>query len=136
MEILGLATAAVIAPEPGRERALLVDAVGLPLTSAPDSPYDYWSSEAIGGVRHLGVWPLAEVAQSCFGVDSWPTDRPVPQASFEFLVADVEAAAAELSAAGHQLLHGARTEPWGQVVARLQTPSGVIVGVCTLPPTA
>jgi hypothetical protein len=37
--------------------------------------------------------------------------------------------AAELEAAGHRLLHGARTEPWGQTVARLQTVEGLIVGL-------
>lgn len=133
MEILGLATSAVIAADPGAERALFVDALGLPLVGAPDSPYDYWSSEQIPGVAHFGVWPLAEAAESCFGTTTWPADRAIPQASFEYLVPDVAAAAAELAAAGYQLLHGARTEPWGQTVARLQAPSGVIVGVCTLP---
>ena len=133
MEILGVATVAVISADPGTERALFVTGLGLPLTSAPDSAYDYWSSESVAGVRHFGVWPLAEAAQSCFGTSAWPVGRPVPQASFEFEVADVDAAAAELAAAGHHLLHSARTEPWGQTVARLQAPSGVIVGVCTMP---
>jgi hypothetical protein len=87
------------------------------------------------GVRHFGVWPLTEAAQSCFGTDEWPADRAIPQASFEFEVADVDAAAAELVAAGHQLLHGVRVEPWGQTVARLQAPSGAIIGVCTMPGT-
>jgi len=133
MEILGLATAAVIAVEPATERQLWVETLGLGLTSAPGSPYDYWSSEQVAGVRHFGVWSLAEAAESCFGTPDWPTDHPIPQASFEFEVVDVAAAATELGAAGYRLLHGPRTEPWGQTVARLQAPSGVIVGVCTMP---
>ena len=95
--------------------------------------YDYWSSEAIAGSKHFGVWPLTEAAQSCFGTSIWPDSHPVPQASIEFEVPDVAAAAAELRAAGHRLLHDARTEPWGQTVARLQSPAGVIVGVCWSP---
>jgi hypothetical protein len=44
-------------------------------------------------------------------------------------VDDVEAAAGELEACGYRLLHGPRTEPWGQGIARLQSADGVIVGV-------
>ena len=36
---------------------------------------------------------------------------PVPQASIEFEVADVAAAAAELSAKGYRLIHVAHTGP-------------------------
>jgi hypothetical protein len=79
------------------------------------------------------VWPLEEAALACFGTNRWPDDRPVPQASFEFDVDDVESAAEELRAQGYELLHGARTEPWGQVVARLQSPSGPIVGLSFTP---
>jgi hypothetical protein len=54
----------------------------------------------------------------------------VPQASIEFEVDDVQAAAQELEARGYTLLHPTRTEPWGQTIARLQTPDGLLVGVC------
>ncbi|MEZ5411874.1 MAG: hypothetical protein R2761_27820 [Acidimicrobiales bacterium] len=45
----------------------------------------------------------------------------------------VAAAATELEAAGHRLLHGARTEPWGQTLARLLGPEGLLIGVCHTP---
>jgi len=35
----------------------------------------------------------------------------------------------ELRAKGYTLIHDSRTEPWGQVVARLQMPEGPIVGI-------
>jgi hypothetical protein len=60
----------------------------------------------------------------------------VPQASIEFEVEDpaaVEAAATELQSAGFELLHPARTEPWGQVVARLLTGDGMMVGMSYAP---
>ena len=63
-------------------------------------------------------------------------DRAVPQASIEFDVADaaaVTAAAEELQQAGYELLHPPREEPWGQTVARLQSPEGVIVGLSYAP---
>ena len=59
-----------------------------------------------------------------------------PQASIEFEVADAEAVAAagdELQREGYELLHPARTEPWGQTVARLLTEDGLIVGISYAP---
>lgn len=60
----------------------------------------------------------------------------VPQASIEFEVANAEAvtaAGAELQRAGFELVHQARTEPWGQTVARLLTADGLIVGISYAP---
>ena len=82
------------------------------------------------------MWPLGEAAEACFGAPQWPADRAVPQASIEFDVADaaaVTAAAEELQQAGYELLHPPREEPWGQTVARLQSPEGVIVGLSYAP---
>ena len=94
-------------------------------------------SEKIGGSKHFGVWPLTDAAQACFGAPEWPADRqPVPQASVEFEVADAEAVAAaaeELRERGYDLLHDARTEPWGQTVARFLTAEGAILGISSAP---
>ncbi len=60
----------------------------------------------------------------------------VPQASIEFEVEGPEAVAAagsELLRAGFELLHPARTEPWGQTVIRLLTGDGLIVGISYAP---
>ena len=133
MDGLFVASVSVITPDPVASRALYVDALGLPLERLEG---EYFASERIGGSRHFGVWPLTEAAQACFGTAAWPADRPVPQASIEFELADPAAVAdgaAELEAAGHRLLHGARTEPWGQTVARLQSPEGLVVGLSFAP---
>ena len=47
--------------------------------------------------------------------------------------AAVGAKAEELKKAGYELLHPARTEPWGLTVARLQSPEGAIVGISYIP---
>jgi catechol 2,3-dioxygenase-like lactoylglutathione lyase family enzyme len=94
---------------------------------------DYAFTDKLPGVKHFGLWPLSEAAQACFGTPTWPAEVPVPQASIEFEVGDVAAAAAELEAKGHRLLHGARTEPWTQVTARLLSPEGLLVAVCYTP---
>lgn len=135
MEIEFLSTIAVIAPDPPASRKLYVDGLGLPLAS--DVGGEYIHSDRIDGCKHFGVWPLSQAAEACFGSARWPQERPVPQVSIEFDVADataVDAAAQELQEAGYELLHAAREEPWGQTVARLQSPEGAIVGVAYTPP--
>ena len=74
----------------------------------------------LDGVKHFGLWPLSEAATACFGTPEWPSEIPVPQASIEFEVADVAAAAEEHEATGHRLIHKARTEPWKQITARIR----------------
>jgi hypothetical protein len=133
MNIDFLATVAVIAPHPINSRNLYVEALGLPLQGEGDG---YYHSEQIAGCKSFGIWPLSQAAQACFGTDQWPAERPVPQVSIEFDVAtaaEVVPAARELEQAGFELLHGAREEPWGQTVARLQSPEGAIIGISYAP---
>jgi catechol 2,3-dioxygenase-like lactoylglutathione lyase family enzyme len=132
MKIEFIASVAVIAADPPESRRLYVDVIGLPL----EGQGDYYHSEKIGGSKHFGVWPLTDAAQACFGTSEWPADRPIPQASIEFEVADANAVAAageELRAAGYELLHPAREEPWGQTVTRTLSPEGLIVGISYAP---
>ena len=134
MDIQFISSVSVIAAQPVESRKLFVDALALKLE--PVGGTEYYASEKIGGSKHFGVWPLAEAAQACFGTPIWPSDRPRPQVSIEFEVAGVdavEAAARELEGRGFDLLHRARTEPWGQTVARLQTSDGAIVGISYAP---
>lgn len=134
MQIEFIASFAAVTPDVAASRALYVDALGLPLAHADGD--DYWHSEAIGGSKHFGVWPLSQAAQACFGTPEWPAGTPVPQASIEFECADaaaVQDAAEELRAAGYVLLHDARQEPWGQTVARLLSPEQLIVGLSYAP---
>jgi catechol 2,3-dioxygenase-like lactoylglutathione lyase family enzyme len=111
-------------------RALYRDAVGIAFEGEVG---DYLFTEKLDGVKHFGLWPLDQAAEACFGTPEWPAGVTTPQASIEFEVDDVPAAAAELQAAGYELIHEARTEPWGQTIARLLDPNGLIVGVCVTP---
>jgi catechol 2,3-dioxygenase-like lactoylglutathione lyase family enzyme len=134
VDIQFVTSMAVITPDTEQSRKLYVSALGLPLQAAEGD--DYLHSEDIEGTKHFGVWPLRQAAQACFGSSEWPSDRPVPQASVEFEVADpeaVERAGVELQEGGFTLLHPARTEPWGQTVTRLQSIEGVIVGISYAP---
>jgi catechol 2,3-dioxygenase-like lactoylglutathione lyase family enzyme len=133
MKVELVTSVAVITADPEASRSLYLDALGLPLAQLDG---DYYASEAIGGCRHFGVWPLAQAAEACFGTTSWPDDVPVPQTSIEFEVAGAGAVAeglAELRDRGFRVLHDAKTEPWGQVVARVLAPEGVLVGLSYAP---
>lgn len=133
MNVVFIASVAVIAANPRQSHKLYIDALGLPLEGEGDG---YYSSGSIPGSKHFGVWPLSEAAEACFGSPEWPAGRRVPQASIEFEVEDAEAVAAagaELQGAGFELLHPARTEPWGQTVTRLLDDDGLIVGISYAP---
>jgi catechol 2,3-dioxygenase-like lactoylglutathione lyase family enzyme len=133
MDVRFITSVAVITPGPAVSRRFYVDALGLPLIAEGDG---YLHSEDIDGCKSFGVWPLTQAAQACFGTPDWPAERPVPQASIEFEVTDadtVQVAADELKEKGFTPLHEARTEPWGQTVARLQSSEGVIIGISYAP---
>jgi catechol 2,3-dioxygenase-like lactoylglutathione lyase family enzyme len=106
------------------------DALGL---SFEGEEGEYVFTHKLEGTKHFGLWPLSEAAHACFGTTVWPADIPVPQASIEFEVADVAAAASELTTKGYRLIHDARTEPWNQITARLLSPEGLLVAVCYTP---
>lgn len=130
MKIRFVAGFAPIAADPAVSRRFYVEHLNLPLTVVDG---DYVATESLEGAKHLGVWPLADAARSCFGTDEWPGHVPVPQATLELEVDDVAGAAAELTAYGHELIHGPRTEPWGQTIARLIGPEGLLIGLAHTP---
>ena len=134
MNVLFIASVAVVVADPPQSRKLFMDTLGLPLEKYDAD--EYYSSDHIPGSKHFGVWPLSQAAEACFGSPVWPSDKVVPQASIEFEVQDAEAVSAagsELERAGYGLLHPARTEPWGQTVTRLLTEDGLIVGISYAP---
>lgn len=93
----------------------------------------YLHTEALQGAKTFALWPLAQVAQSCFGTESWPEDIPVPQAWLEFEVENIEKATAALEARGHRLLVRLKREPWGQTVSRFLSPEGMVLAVTFTP---
>lgn len=130
MDILFVAGFAPIAPEASTAVAFYRETLGLPLETVSG---DYVAVDGFGGTKHLGVWPLSDAAMSCFGTAEWPDDVPTPQATIEFEVGDVAAAANELTSRGYELVHDAKTEPWGQTIARLLGPEGLLIGLCHTP---
>ena len=130
MDVQFVASVAPIVRDTRAARAFYADALGL---SFEDGEGEYRFTQELDGTKHFGLWPLSEAATACFGTTEWPSEIPVPQASIEFEVADVAAAADELKAKGYRLIHEARTEPWKQITARLLSPEGLLVAVCYTP---
>jgi len=130
MNVQFVTSVAPIVRDADASRLFYRDALGL---SFEGEDGDYVFTHKLEGTKHFGLWPLSEAANACFGTSEWPAEIPAPQASIEFEVADVPAAAAELSMKGYWLIHNARTEPWGQITARLLSPEGLLVAVCYSP---
>jgi hypothetical protein len=130
MKVLFVAGFGPIAEKPEESRHLYEDALGIGF-KVEDG--DYRHTEELDGAKTFAVWPLAQAAESCFGKSEWPDDNVRPQAWLEFDVEDVEEATTELEGRGYTLLVKNRTEPWGQVVTRLISPEGLLVGVTRTP---
>jgi hypothetical protein len=130
MKVLFIAGFGPIAADVEESRRLYEDALGIEF-KVEDG--DYRHTENMKGANTFAVWPLAQAAESCFGSSEWPADVPRPQAWLELDVEDVEAATGELEVRGYKLLVRQRTEPWGQVVTRLISPEGLLVGVTVTP---
>ena len=130
MKVLFIAGFGPIAPDVEDSRRLYEDALGITFKVEHG---DYRHTEELKGANSFAVWPLAQAAESCFGSPSWPDDVARPQAWLEFDVDDVEAATREMESRGYRLLVSNRTEPWGQVVSRLLSPEGLLVGLTMTP---
>lgn len=133
MKIEFVCSVSVITPDSPASRQLYGQALGIPLKQLDE---EYFATEELGGCKHFGVWPLGQAAAACFGRDTWPEDVTRPQVSIEFELQDppaVAQGAQELREQGYRLLHDAKTEPWGQTVARLLSPEGAIIGLSYAP---
>jgi len=134
MNVQFISSFSIITTDSAASSKLFPDTLGLPLEHPEGDEYCF--SEKIEGCKHFGVWPLSQAAQACFGTSEWPADRPVPQLSLEFDLeseAAVRAGVQEMEAQGFTLVHSARTEPWGQTIARILTNEGAIVGLSYTP---
>lgn len=130
MKVLFIAGFGPITANVSESRRLYGDALGIQFKVEEG---DYLHTEEVKGANTFAVWPLDQAAQLCFGTGEWPAGTTVPQAWLEFDVDDIEAATKELEERGYRLLVRNRTEPWGQIVTRLLSPEGVLVGLTVTP---
>jgi catechol 2,3-dioxygenase-like lactoylglutathione lyase family enzyme len=130
MKVLFVAGYGPITTDTKASAAFYRDSLGLAFQEDADG---YFHTEELKGVKHFALWPLPQAAQSCFGVNEWPTDLPTPTSWLEFDVEDVAEASEELKAKGYTLLIAARKEPWSQTVTRLLSPEGILVGLTYTP---
>lgn len=130
LKVLFVAGFGPIVRDTEQSRKLYGDALGVRFKEESGG---YLHTEALPGVKTFALWPLSQAAQSCFGKDAWPDAIPVPQAWLEFDVDSVENATSVLESAGYQIIVKNKKEPWGQIVTRLLSPEGLLVGVTFTP---
>jgi hypothetical protein len=130
IKVLFIAGFGPIVREPAVSRKLYGETLGIEFKEEDGA---YLHTEALQGANSFALWPLAHAAESCFGKSPWPEEIPVPQAWLEFDVEDVGKATAELESRGYRLLVKNRKEPWGQIVSRLLSPEGLLVGITFTP---
>lgn len=134
LTVLFIAGFGPIARDNAASQAFYQQTLNLPLKGMPGND-TYLSLEAgtLEGVKHFAVWPLDQAAQSCFGNADWSPEYQAPQSWIEFEVASLDVASEALKAQGYQLLVDNRQEPWGQIVTRLLSPEGLLVGLTITP---
>lgn len=130
MKVLFIAGFGPIASDVEKSREMYEDALGIEFKIEDET---YRHTEELKGANTFAIWPLDQAATSCFGSSEWPTDVLRPQAWLEFDVDDVASATNEMESRGYKLLLSNRTEPWGQVVSRLISPEGLLVGLTMTP---
>lgn len=130
LRILFIAGFGPIVRDIGESRKLYQDVLGIPFKQENGG---YLHTEAVPGAKTFALWPLSQAAQSCFGKELWPQTIPVPQAWLEFDVDNVENATAILEAEGYRILVNNKKEPWGQIVSRLISPEGLLIGITFTP---
>ena len=130
MKVLFIAGFGPISADVKQSRRLYEDTLGIGFKVEDGG---YLHTEEVKGAQTFAIWPLTQAAESCFGSGEWPSDIPAPHAWLEFDVEDIDGATQELEDGGYRLLVRKRTEPWGQVVTRMLSPEGLLVGVTVTP---
>ena len=130
MQVTGISGFGPVLTDTAGQEKLYTDDLGIVF----DETYgDYRFTEHLDGARHFSLMPLSRLSTSLFGKPAWPADVTVPQAWVEFEVDDIDGATQELEDRGYTLLVRARHEPWGQVITRLITDTGLMVGIVRNP---
>src|SRR6266545_190969 len=133
MQIQFIAGFGPIVRDVSESRSFWGEGLGVELEEAAPN---YYTNDSLEGVNAFALWPLSQAAESCFGTDAWPSEIPSPSAWLELDLPSAEAvapAAAEMAGRGYRLLKEPVQEPWGQTVARLLSPEGILVGLTYTP---
>lgn len=129
MKILFVAGFGPIVRDQAGSESLYVDTLGIEF----ERDGEYLHTQKLDGTKHFALWPLSQAAISCFGVKQWPKDVPQPQAWLEMDVDNILSATSELQQHGYTVLVQAREEVWGQIVTRMLTPEGILLGLTYTP---
>ena len=105
------------------------DVLGLPVEWTEGSGY---AQVEVAGTLHFGIWDRKAAAEASYG-DADAADRVPLGFTLEMEVDEVAASSKAVTDGGLDLIHGPRTEEWGQTTARFMSPSGALFGVAETP---
>jgi hypothetical protein len=118
IKILFIAGFGPIVRDTAASRKLYAEALEIPFKEESGG---YLHTDSLQGAKEFALWPLSEVAKSCFGNSAWTHSLPAPHAWLEFDVDNVESATAR---GGEEVCHfggqkgGSRVvTPWLATVA-------------------
>jgi catechol 2,3-dioxygenase-like lactoylglutathione lyase family enzyme len=130
IDVLFVAGFGPIVRDPAASREFYSEALALQFKEDANG---YLYTGALDGVKRFALWPLTQAAESCFGVDQWPSDLPVPQAWIEFDLENIDKATAELKSQGYKLLVATRKGTVGPSRHAAAGPEGLLVGITHTP---
>ncbi len=130
LKVLFISGFGPIVQDDASSQKLYMETLGLPLKKEETN---YCHTQELAGAKYFALWPLSQVAESCFGSKNWPNDVPIPQMCVEYEVEDVSTATEVLKHEGYKLLIANRTEPWKQIVTRFLSPEGTLVSLTYTP---
>ncbi len=107
-------------------------AFGLAASVLEQNPGRGWRAEIPTGAGTLSLADTVELAGVLGIADHLPLDGPAPAAvQLTFATDDVEAAHAAAVEHGASSLSPATAMPWGQTIARVRAPHGVLISLVT-----
>ena len=131
MEVLFVTGFSPIVADPATSREFYAGALDLPLDHEEG---DYVFTETLPGVKHFGLWPLSQAAQSCFRVGALAGGAR--RAASHRRVRGARRRRSRRGTPGEGLHADALGEDraLGSTIARLLSPEGLLVGLSHIPP--
>ena len=108
------------------------DTLGVPVANSEDHP-EYFATDDMPGLKHIGLWRLEDAAEACFGSTDGRRRDARPASDHRVRRRRRRGGRAGDGGRGLHARARPRTEPWGQELARVMSPEGLLIGLTYTP---